>query len=412
MLLRRFAPGFEKPNRGPIRGWTGARRVNFRLELLEDRFLLAGGAEGIISSPTSSVAQTGAAQMDTGTPVSGASAQSAQESNAPKAMSEAGTHAAETTANAGSSVSDQQQSNAANSTDQDPLQDYSPALAQTGSMCASTAGSGSVANAPCNAGSSVTASSSGAGSAAPTPTSSTQATNGFFPGQAPSISIPLPIPPGVPAGGVFRQIAALSAPASLTAISPDPVAVDSLAYTSPPLATSGSMTAVHAAQPSFIAAQAQSNNLRSSLVPAFARSKLARARTHSPTETAPRPRGQHVVLPDVTALAAAAFSKATVDDKSLAHAPIALADSGAKPLAEPQELVALARPAFVAWQTDPGEDPEVETDRHKIPADAAIYSAASLALGLTTPGLTTIMQRFKKRTIRRRLRRNANISRS
>jgi hypothetical protein len=375
-------------------------RANFRLELLEDRFLLSGGAQTDASDQSDGKAQPPA---ETSSGLSGSNSNS-QSSSQPDQSSNAGGTGGQ---NAGSSATNdpsaagQQTSNETSSNNQEPAnvpdvvgqnqQVYSSASVNTG---AGSSGVGSI----CSGGATSLQSTGPGMPASPVGSSSSQAL---------SISVPLPIPLGVPAGGVFNQIAANSAGAGVAPLSPDPVAVDLSAPHSTSLVATGSLTAFHASQPSFIAAQSAANGFGS------ARSSLRLTLTQAPkaarVETAARAHGQRADLPDVAALVGAPVSIRAVADQSEIPMMSPRADAGTEPPAELQTMVAQTEFALGANQINLLEDPEADLDT--TPAHVAIYSAASLTLGLTTPGLTTMMRRLNKRDNRRPLRRQTTRSR-
>ena len=123
-----------------------------------------------------------------------------------------------------------------------------------------------------------------------------------------------------------------------------------------------------------------------------------------PIETAAKPARPRAELPDVAALAAVAIPKSPVPDLAQGADPRPSIDSMTVPEKMTQELVSLEASPSVMNRIDPADAADTEkTDRNekRIPAKIAIYSAASLMVGVSAPGLTSVIHHGKAKAKRR-----------
>ncbi|HEX3446996.1 MAG TPA: hypothetical protein VHS97_02015, partial [Isosphaeraceae bacterium] len=109
----------------------------------------------------------------------------------------------------------------------------------------------------------------------------------------------MPNPPGIPAGGIFRQATAHSSRATAGVLSLDPVAVD----LSPSSAGPGVAAGFRGGQPSSLAAQAVATTLHFGAIQSSLKSSPESTPRTVPIVTAVTPGQQRAELPDIPALA-------------------------------------------------------------------------------------------------------------
>ena len=219
------------------------------------------------------------------------------------------------------------------------------------------------------------------------------------PAQNSSISLPSQFAAGVPASGIFKQSTVFSNSANISVLSLDPVAVD-LSPPSPLLAvSSGFATAARGAQPNSYAVGPAMTTLRlgdakTSLVPAHDRSQ--RSLATGTTSTRIRQRAE---LPDVAALAPVVTDSSMAD--SVGHVAAKASDDVITD-GPAKTLQAVSRPALpmgplrvVVHEAEPSES---EREDEQMPANLAIYSAASLVVGVSAPGMTSQVRRDTRRS--------------
>jgi hypothetical protein len=218
--------------------------------------------------------------------------------------------------------------------------------------------------------------------------------------QNPSISLPLPMPPGVPAGGIFKQAAAQFTSAGVGVVSLDPIAVDLSPSNIAPAGSSGLAAAMHGGQSALLVAQGATTTLRLSALQFSPGSSLASHPVEALIETAARPDRQRAELPDVAALAPEDLPEFPVSDAGGYADPKPLDDSMMELALTAQRPVALKLSASVTGHSDPDES-ETQRKEHRLRAHLAIYSAVSLTVGVSAPGLTSVISRGKGRDRRR-----------
>jgi hypothetical protein len=219
--------------------------------------------------------------------------------------------------------------------------------------------------------------------------------------QGSPVSIPSSMPSGIPAAGIFKQTTPYPGSANITVLSADPVAVDFLPISSATLGVASASSAVHGGQTPLLAAQTISAPQSfGSVRPLFG----ALSRTTTLPVSAPakvRPAQQRAELPDI-----AAVLPVTVPDRD-SHLQLGSADRGqlkgpraARPI-DAGTLVALAASliAPVAGDFREAEPTGLENEQMKeqTPTTLAIYSAGSLMIGVSAPGMTSVVRRDKRR---------------
>jgi hypothetical protein len=359
-MFHGFGVNHWKSKCGSIRLRSSMQVAVVRLELLEDRFLLAGYS----ASGLSDLGATPAVSPPT------------QQSNVSTGATSAGTQSGVCSAGAGSSTSDQQELPA----------DFAPEMPAGGSAPGSV-GPGASMSPACSAFCVATGASAAGGYGG----SSSPGTGGVTTSQVPSITLPLPMPPGVPAGGIFKQFAVPSSTGPVGVLSLDPVAVDLSPLSTAPALTSGVAAISKGSQPTSLAAQASTTSIRFGVVQPSLISYSESASRTVPIVATVIPGRQRAELPDVFALAPLkAPERASVDTPGFAD-PTLSDGSITTPTTMTQWLVALARLSGVAGAAQPGEAETAESEREHtlIPANLAIYSAATLTIGVSAPGLTS-----------------------
>ena len=339
-----------------------------RLELLEDRFLLANSSAAAIS--------------DSGT--TSAVSPATQQANVSSDATAVGAHGGTTNATSDPSTSDQQEPQANSSTDtKGGSVPVSAALAESVTPCSSTTYSpaAGLAGAPVSGGSSAL----GTGGVTNSPPS--------------SISLPLPMPPGVPVGGIFKQVAAHSNSGLASALSLDPVAVDLSPTGSASAVISGVAVAAHDGQSTSLALQAANSTLRFGVVQPSLKLSSGSAPRAVPVETAVTPGRQRAVLPDVAALVPVDDAISPSSDP-VGFLDLKLPERAMTELAATMQILVGLAPSSGEWgMIDSGGVSRALTQRDEsgIPADLAIYSAASLTVSVSAPGLTLMIRGGSRR---------------
>jgi hypothetical protein len=409
MSYRCLGMNLAKSTCGSIRRRSSAQFRVVRIEFLEDRFLLTGGSADGLSDlqgrPGLSLPAETASSSQAPAPVSSTiqqvnestvgatddSGQSSMSNSAPAPTSGQRQPAATSSTDKQSGGGPSGTSGVADSTEQDGSP--APGSGTTGSPVAETCA------ADCVGGTTL----QGAGQATPTAPSSISFSSGVL-SQPPSISIPLPTPPGVPAGGIFGQVATLSTGSNVSALFLDPVAVDLSTLSSAPVVSSGVAGKIHGGQPHIVATQSATNTLGFGfLKPSLFSSSDSTPRL-IPIGTSAKPARQRAELPDVIALAAVAAPKNAASDTQEDADPKAPIDSVTERLKNPEDLVASEASSGAASRINPGDGGRGETKPkdQRIPANLAIYTAASLTVSVSAPGLTSVI-RHDKRWAKRRL---------
>jgi hypothetical protein len=224
------------------------------------------------------------------------------------------------------------------------------------------------------------------------------------PTQASSISVPLPIPSGVPAGGIFAQMAAYTTRGSVGVLNVDAVTVDLSTLSTAPVATSGTPGAVQGGPPASLATQSSDNTRGSGVLKSSIRLSSGVTPTPVPIETVARPARQRAELPEVAALAGDGIASGPLSDAVQVN-PNPSIDSTAEPTKNPEELVAGEAPAAAASRMELSEADTAETalNDKRIPANLAIYSAGAVtvAVSVSAPGLSSFIRRGQGRYRRR-----------
>jgi len=203
------------------------------------------------------------------------------------------------------------------------------------------------------------------------------------------------MPQGVPAGGIFKQVAAHS----FGVLALDPVAVD----LAPASTTAGFTVAAHGGQPPSLATQAGTTAVRfSAFQPSLTSTSDSAPRAASIVSavTAGRERAE---LPEVAALAPARVPDRATSDAGGFAGPTLPDDSVTELTATTQELITSTPSPIVAGWVSPADAESIETEReeYRIPANLAIYTAASLTIGVSAPGLTSVIRGGKWHNKRR-----------
>jgi hypothetical protein len=423
MLFHSFGGNDEVRSGGAARPRSSAQIV-IRLELLEDRFLLSG-ASGGESSVVNSTNLTSPGLIGSVSPTPGTVSPPIQEVNAPNGVASAGNVDNSTQNESAVVPASQQQAPASDtqkngSTSGSATAPNSISQVESGSSVVYGANSGSVEF--CTTGSGNATSSAGVGSGTSTQTSagvgsgtsSQPSSTNFGPAasgsipppssstQSASISPPLPNPAGVPAGGVFRQVAANSFNATVGVLHIDPVASDLSASGPAAVGFSGSALSVYTGQPASLAAQ-PAPSIIGFRIP---RPSLLSSSDSSPVfvslETAAAGGRERAELPDIAELALIDRPVSAVSNASESPDPKAT-DASLAALTTSAQEVALPAPTGLPGPIDPAES---DTDdghraRQRMSTNLVIYSATSLSMAASAPGLTSMIRRGKRRDDRR-----------
>jgi hypothetical protein len=406
MLFRCIGVSPGKSNCGALRRRASTQFAVVPLERLEDRFLLSGVSAAGLSDLRTTPGLTSPAVTDRSSLAPGLVSTAIQQPNVStsaakdRAQRGASSAAAELPTSrqaqpAGMSPSDEPQSGSVmgSAEESDPTE-------QNGLPTPGPGTNGSSLNKPCKGSSSGYTFSPEAGSAT-VPTSSTMTVPCGAPIQFPSISLPLPMPPGVPAGGVFKQIAANSASANVSVLLLDPVAVDPSTVSSGPVTSSSVTGTFHGGPTSALAAQSATNMPGVGFLKSSLRSASDSTRRLIAIDTAANPARPRAELPDVATLAAVAMPKSPVSDLAQDADPRPSIDSMKVPKKTTQELVSREASPSVMNRIDPADTEKTDRNEKRIAAKIAIYSAASLMVGVSAPGLTSVIHRGKAKAKRR-----------
>jgi hypothetical protein len=397
MLFRCFGVNPEKSNCGFFRQRASTQLAVVRLERLEDRFLLSRGSMGGLSDLDIRPDLTSPAETDRSSQAPGPISSAFQQVNVASGTTSVCGHAG--VGGADLPASGQQEAAAESSSNKQKGGNNSGSSGAPGS----SEKSGSVESGSATTVISVnepllTTGSTFSFSPAAGCVTSSQPSSILLSGATPptSISVPLPMPPGVPAGGIFKQVAVQTTNANLGVLSLDPVAVDLSPSSFAPAGASGLAVAMHGSQPASFVAQAATTTLRLSTLQSSLGSSLASRLVDVPIELAARPGRQRAVLPDVAALAPEKVPRLPASnavgnaDPELPNGPIAeLTLSAQTPIA------AVLSPGMAGH----GDSGQAETGRkeHRLPAQMAIYSAVSLTVAVSAPGLTSVIRRGRGR---------------
>jgi hypothetical protein len=383
MLFQPFGVSAEKAYCGSIRARSATHVAVVRLELLEDRFLLSG--EPGMSRAKNTLGVSALVFIDTHRHAAravSAAVPMANESVSEPPSSEDGSDAGGVPGPAapqGATVPNEPQNSGSWGPD-------SPAFcAQVASGSGSSQGNG----AP-----------QGGGDATATP--SQPVSISFSPtGQNSQISVPSPTPPGIPAGGIFQQGSAHANGANISVLYLDPVVVD---LSSPSLASASSprfAAAVTGGQPTSLAAQPAAPTLGLGVVKRLLGPSIdSTQRSVAAATTAARLR-QRAELPDVAALAPVVVPETRN------------ADVVGSIAAKPSDDLLSQRPneneptiALTAFPGGPLSINQLEAEfftnelgEKQLPANMVIYSAASLMVGVSAPGMTSLVRRGKRRSL-------------
>jgi hypothetical protein len=207
------------------------------------------------------------------------------------------------------------------------------------------------------------------------------------------------MPPGVPAGGIFKQVAARSASGTFGVLALDPVAADLSLPSTGSGSAAGVAAAVYGGQPTSLAAQAAAITLSDSLVHPKLKSWSKSALNAVPTVIVITTGQERAKLPDVAALVTDHVPEYPSSDAA-GFAIAKLADgSMLEPTPSSLSVDALVASRGVAGTVGPGETTTKKTERgeSQIPAALAIYSATCLTVGVSAPGLTSVIRGGKWR---------------
>jgi hypothetical protein len=406
MLFHSFGVNDEVRYGGAVRPRSSAQFV-IRLEVLEDRFLLAGASAGGCSVVTSTPDLTSPALIGSVSPASETESPPVQAGNAATGMASAGS-INKSTQNESAAVpaSQQQAPAAADSSDTQKNGSTSRSSAapnsagQSGSENSGTDVTYAANSAPCSGsctavvGSGTSSQSSSinfqpAGSASIPPASSTQPV---------SISPPLLNPAGVPAGGIFNQVASHSITANVNVLYIDPVASDLSASGPAAVGSSRSALPLSTGQPASLAAQSAPNII------GF---RIPRPSLLSPTDSSPRvvlvktavpAAPERAELPDIAELALIERPVGTVSNPLESPDPKSV-DASLVALTTSAQEVALPAPPGLPNAVDPGESDTADGHRARprMSTNLVIYSATSLTVAASAPGLTSTIRRGKRR---------------
>jgi hypothetical protein len=409
MLLRWFGMDPEKSNRGSPRRRSSTQFAAIRLELLEERFLLSGTPAQGLSALHYGPILTSPAEIDSSPPAPGPVSSAGQPASAPETGE--GAQGDDPKANAPLKPGAQQQAATASSNEQAQNQNVSAdafaagSNGQSGSSAAGSGSAGAPVTQPCSVGSGGSASSQGAVSA-----TNSQASSPSFPGlqssqtptsslptgapfQPSSVSLPLPMPSGIPVGGIFTQIAAHGNHASVSVLSVDAVAIDFSSLNSAPVTP---IVAPAAGQPAALITQAAGSApgpggvLRGSL-------RLSSNSTPrlKPLEITKRPARERAQLPEVVALESSGIPN---------NGPVFEMVQSAIPTTKPEALLVSQELPAVDIGIDPGETGtggQTDRDEQRASADVIVYSAGWVTVAVSAPGLTSMTRRGRRRVRRR-----------
>ena len=366
MLYHRLGLSLAKLQRGLIRRRSSAQYAVVPLELLEDRFLLSGnpsgGIVGVSTKPDSSAAALVDNRPDPPGPLPpGIQRVTASNSETPTGNANADAGAREAS---GSTID---------------------GGSQDAGMPDTVLCDGVV---------------SGAGFAKWTwTTTSSQLPTVCFAASAQnaSASLPSPLPPGVPAGGIFNQAAARSSTANISVLSLDPVAVDLAPPGSVAAGSLGFAAVVARCQPTSVSAQPAATGFGLSFVNSVVGPSSDSNLRPVATATITRPRGQRAELPDVTTFVPLDVANGPSADFVGRAGPQRVSGSTTDLSAETQHLGAIvtlpaAQRSVVRRESDSSQN---ESAERWIPANLVIYSAASMMVGVSAPGMTPLARRSK-----------------
>jgi hypothetical protein len=425
MLFHSLGVNDEVRYVGAVRKRSCAQVV-VRLELLEDRFLLSGATGDDSSVVTSTPNLTSPALIGSVSPTPGTVSPPIQELNASNGVASAG-NVNKSTQNESAVVPASQQQAPAAADSSDTQNNGSTSGSSTAPNSNSQVGSGSSLTADpevcsatngnytySSAGISITSgtstqTSAGSGSG----TSSQSSSVNFAPAgsnsvpsssstQSASISPPLPNPAGIPAGGVFRQVAANSFNAAVGVLHIDPVASDLSASGPATVGFSGSALSVYTGQPVSVAAQ-PAPNIIGFRIP---RPSLLSSSDSSPVvvsvKTAAAASRERAELPDIAELALIDRPVSTVSSAPESPDPKAT-DASLLALTTSTQEVALPAPPGLPGPIDSGESDtdDGHRERQRTSTNLVIYSATSLSMAASAPGLASMVRRDKRRDDRR-----------
>jgi hypothetical protein len=411
MLFHSFGVNDEVRYGGAVRPRSSAQFV-IRLEVLEDRFLLAGASAGGYSVVNSTPDLTSPALIGSVSPAPGTASTPVQAGNAATGMASAGSvnkstqnesaavPASQPQAPAAANSSDTQKNGSTSGSSTAPnsavqIGSENPGADVTYDTTAEPCMGGTVTgNCPAGVGGGISSQASSinfgpAGSTSIPPPSSTQPV---------SISPPLLNPAGVPAGGIFTQVASHSINANVSVLYIDPVASDLSASGPAAVGSSGSALSLYPGQPASLAAQSAPNII------GF---RVPRPSLFSPTDSSPRvvlvktavpAARERAELPDIAELALIERPLGTVSNPLESPDPES-ADAALVALTTIAQEVALPAPPGLPSPIDPGESDTADGHRarHRMSTNLVIYSATSLTVAAAAPGLTSMIRSGKRR---------------
>jgi hypothetical protein len=404
MLFRCLGMRSGKANCGSLRRRASTQFADVRLERLEDRFLLSDSTVSGLSDPKTRPDLSSPTETDRSAQAPGPVSRGNPHVNTTPGATDDLAQSGVSNADDEQPTSGQQQPAASSSTDKqqggnDTDSSNVPGpTEQNGSSAPGSGTTGSSFSQPCALDSAGYISSPGSVIATTSAPSTISLPSGV-PSVPPSTSLPLPIPPGVPAGGIFKQVAAHSTIANLSVLSLDPVAVDLSTSSSASIASTGVTGAVHGGQPASLAAQSATNTLGFGFLKRSLRSWSNSSPRLIPIETAAQIARPRAELPDVTALAAQGVPKNPDSEVFEDANPRPSIDSMTEPM-KTQELATREASSIAVNRIDPGEA-ETALKEKRISVNLAIYSAASLVVGVSAPGLTSVIRRGKVKARRR-----------
>jgi hypothetical protein len=410
MLFYSFGVNDEVRYGGAVRPRSSAQFV-IRLEVLEDRFLLAGATGGESSVVISTPDLTAPALIGSVSPAPEAESLPVQAGNAATGMASAGS-VDKSTQNESAAVPASQQQAPAAADSSDTQKNGStagspeaPDAVVTGSENSGTGITYNTAASTCTGGTATGSSSAGVGSGRSSQPSSTNfqpagSTSIPPPSSAQSVSISPPLlnPAGVPAGGIFNQLTSHSINANVSVLYIDPVASDLSASGPAAVGSSGSALSLYPGQPGSLAAQSAPNII------GF---RVPRPSLLSPTDSSPRvvlvktavpAARERAELPDIAELALIERPVGTVSNPLESPDPES-ADAALVALTTSAQEVALPAPPGLPSPIDPGESDTADGHRarHRMSTNLVIYSATSLTVAASAPGLTSTIRRGKQR---------------
>jgi hypothetical protein len=411
MLFHSFGVNVEVRYGGAVRPRSSAQFI-IRLEVLEDRFLLSGASAGGCSVVNSTPDLTSPALIGSVSPAPGAGSLPVQAGIAATGMASAGS-VDKSTQNESAAVpaSQQQAPAAADSSDTQKNGSTSGSSAapnsagQSGSENSGADVTYATNSEPCS-GQIVTGNSTavvgGGTSSQPSSINFQPAGSTSIPppssAQSVSISPPLLNPAGVPAGGIFNQLTSHSINANVSVLYIDPVASDLSGSGSAAVGSSRSALSLSTGQPASLAAQSAPNII------GF---RVPRPSLLSPTDSSPRvvsvktavpAARERAELPDIAELALIERPVGTVANPLKSPNPESADASLVAPTTSAQE-VALPAPPGMPSPIDPSESDTVDGHRarHRMSTNLVIYSATSLTVAASAPGLTSTIRRGKQR---------------